>query len=89
MLTSLVGSASADYFVSIGAAWCPGCLHVKARFKQLGIPLSYYDVDEEPECVKWLEGTSIPQTFRMSDDRKILKRSKKAMSIEEIKEFTK
>lgn len=88
-LIMLVGSVNAEeYFVSIGAAWCPACVTTKGNFKALKIPLTYYDVDEQPDAVKWLKGNSIPQTLRVKDG-KIINRKIGLMSQQEIKEFTK
>jgi thioredoxin-like negative regulator of GroEL len=83
-----VGSVNAgEYFVSIGAEWCPGCVMVKNSFRSAGIPLTYYDLDEEPFARRWLEGPEIPQTMVVRDG-KIVKRFKGGMSVQKVKEFT-
>lgn len=89
ILSILVGSANAEqYFVTIGAEWCPGCVTTERNFKALGIPHTHYDVDIEPKAMKWLKGTSIPQILKVKDG-KIVNRVIGAMSQQQIKEFIK
>ena len=62
--------------LKFGAVWCPGCLVMKPRWKEIEkedpwLETRYFEYDDEPEAVsKWNVGKDLPVFIFLDDKEK-------------------
>ncbi len=76
--------------LKFGAVWCPGCLVMKPRWKEIEtenpwLETRYFEYDEsEDEVNKWQVGKSLPVFIFLDKDDKEITRLSGEISKEEL-----